>query len=146
MDASRFEVQRLDHLGVVAGFCKEIGLEGLINQRMPKESHNSIISNGTLLVAMILNGLGFVSRTLHMYPEYFSEKPTERLLGKGILPSHINEDVMGRFWDSLYERDIDAQTIHITCGYSRDHRPDLNQVVLSLITENQAGSPYTCKR
>ena len=92
MDASRFEVQRLDHLGLVSGFCREIGLEELINQRMPKESHNSMISNGALLIAMILNGLGFVSRTLHMYPEYFSEKPTERLLGKGILPSHINED------------------------------------------------------
>ena len=147
---------------------------------MPKKSHKSMISNGTLLVAMILNGLGFVSRTLHMYPEYFSEKPTERLLGKGILPCHINEDVMGRFLDSLYElgvsglyqeialrvvkylklpckslnidttsfhldgqyeRDIDAKSIHITRGYSRDHRPDLNQVVLSLITENQAGIP-----
>ena len=180
MDASRFDIQRLDHLGLVSGFCKEIGLEELINNRMPKESHKSMISNGTLLVAMILNGLGFVSRTLHMYPEYFSEKPTERLLGKGILPSHINEDVMGRFLDSLYElgvsglyqeialrvvkylklpckslnidttsfhldgqyeRDIDAKSIHITRGYSRDHRPDLNQVVLSLITENQAGIP-----
>ena len=180
MDASRFEVQRLDHLGLVSGFCSEIGLEELINQRMPKKSHKSMISNGQLLIAMILNGLGFVSRTLHMYPEYFLEKPTERLLGKGILPSHINDDVMGRFLDALYEqgvselyqaiasrvvtylklpcnslnldttsfhvdghyaRDIDAQTIHITRGYSRDHRPDLNQVVLSLITENQAGIP-----
>lgn len=180
MDASRFEIQRLDHLGLVSGFCKEIGLSELINQRMPKTSHNSMVSNGTLLVAMILNGLGFVSRTLHMYPEYFSEKPTERLLGKGILPSHINEDVMGRFLDSLYEQgvselyqeiavrvvaylklscnslnldttsfhldgqyehDINAQAIHITRGYSRDNRPDLNQVVLSLITENQAGIP-----
>lgn len=180
MDASRFDIQRLDHLGLVSGFCKEIGLEELINKRMPKESHKSMISNGTLLVAMILNGLGFVSRTLHMYPEYFSEKPTERLLGKGILPSHINEDVMGRFLDSLYdlgvselyqeialrvvkylklpcnslnldttsfhldgqyEREIDAKSVHITRGYSRDHRPDLNQVVLSLITENQAGIP-----
>ena len=90
-------------MGLVSCFCKEIGLEELINQRMPKKSHKSMISNGTLLVAMILNGLGFVSRTLHMYPEYFSEKPTERLLGKGILPCHINEDVMGRFLDSLYE-------------------------------------------
>ncbi|MBF4370839.1 IS1634 family transposase, partial [Vibrio anguillarum] len=26
-------------------------------------------------------------------------------------------------------------------GYSRDHRPELNQVVLNLITENQAGIP-----
>ena len=76
-------------------FSKEIGLEELISQRMPKESHKSIISNGMHLVAMILNGHGFVSRTLHMYPEYFPGKPMERLLGKGILSSHINDDVMG---------------------------------------------------
>lgn len=31
--------------------------------------------------------------------------------------------------------------IHITKGYSRDHRPDLNQVVLQLICERQAGIP-----
>jgi len=31
--------------------------------------------------------------------------------------------------------------VHITQGYSRDHRPDLNQVVLQLISENQAGIP-----
>ena len=31
--------------------------------------------------------------------------------------------------------------IHITKGYSRDHRPELNQVVLQLICENQAGIP-----
>jgi len=180
MDASRYNVQRLDHLGLVAGFCKEIGLEKVIDAAMPKKSHKVKISNGKLLTAMILNGLGFVSRTLHMYPEYFSDKPTERLLGSGILPEHINDDAMGRFLDDLYEtgvssiyqvlasktvnylglacqslnldttsfhldgdyeQDIDAQSIHITRGYSRDHRPDLNQVVLSLITENQAGLP-----
>ncbi|MCO6428181.1 hypothetical protein [Nitrosomonas communis] len=31
--------------------------------------------------------------------------------------------------------------IHITQGYSRDHRPDLNQAVLQLIVERQAGIP-----
>jgi len=31
--------------------------------------------------------------------------------------------------------------IQLTKGYSRDHRPDLNQVVLQLITEGQAGIP-----
>jgi transposase len=31
--------------------------------------------------------------------------------------------------------------IHITRDYSRDHRPDLNQVVLQLICERQAGIP-----
>jgi transposase len=33
----------------------------------------------------------------------------------------------------------DLATIHITKGYSRDHRPDLNQVSLQLIVEQQAG-------
>ena len=33
------------------------------------------------------------------------------------------------------------QAIHITRGYSRDHRPDLNQVMLELIVEHQAGIP-----
>jgi len=46
MDASRFEVQRLDHLGLVAGFCKEIGLEELINQRMPKVFCDTIYMSG----------------------------------------------------------------------------------------------------
>jgi transposase len=31
--------------------------------------------------------------------------------------------------------------IHITQSYSRDHRPDLNQVILQLISEHQAGIP-----
>ena len=39
----------------------------------------------------------------------------------------------------------DSDVIHITRGYSRDHRPDLNQVVLQLIGENQAGIPVLMK-
>lgn len=35
--------------------------------------------------------------------------------------------------------------IHITKGYSRDHRPDLNQVALQLICENEAGIPILMK-
>ena len=35
----------------------------------------------------------------------------------------------------------DGRVIRITPGYSRDHRPDLNQVVLQLIAERQAGIP-----
>src|SRR5215510_9338978 len=35
----------------------------------------------------------------------------------------------------------DDQVVHITQGYSRDHRPDLNQVMLELVVEHQAGIP-----
>lgn len=39
------------------------------------------------------------------------------------------------------EDGADERVIHITQGYSRDHRPELNQVVLQLICERQAGIP-----
>jgi transposase len=35
----------------------------------------------------------------------------------------------------------EARVIHITRGYSRDHRPDRNQVMLDLSVEHQAGIP-----
>lgn len=31
MDATTYDVKRLDHLGLVAGFCKEIGLAEWVN-------------------------------------------------------------------------------------------------------------------
>ena len=39
----------------------------------------------------------------------------------------------------------DEQVVHITHGYSRDHRPDLNQVMLELVVEHQAGIPVLMK-
>jgi transposase len=51
--------------------------------------------------------------------------------------------------DGVYNSQLPADgtggLIHITKGYSRDHRPDLNQVVLQLICENQAGIPLLMK-
>ena len=35
--------------------------------------------------------------------------------------------------------------MHITHGYSRDQRPDFNQVMLDLIVEHQAGIPVLMK-
>lgn len=51
---------------------------------------------GQLVEAMILNGLGFVGRTLHMYPEYVADRPVERLIDKGVKAEHINDDALGR--------------------------------------------------
>ena len=77
MYSTNYGSKSIDHLGLVAGFCESIGLQEYIDNLIPKKSNQSGLSHGTLLTAMILNGLGFVSRTLHMYPEYFSEKATE---------------------------------------------------------------------
>ena len=174
-------IKRLDHHGLVAGMCYELGIARLIDRVIPKAAEHKV-SHGQALVAMLLNGLGFHSRTLHMFTDFFKDKPTERLIGPGVLPEHLNDDVMGRCLDALFEAgvselyqvlseqvvkklglqssavhlditsfhvdgdytfedDDDTQKIQLVRGYSRDHRPELNQVVLELICENQAGLP-----
>jgi transposase len=63
----------------------------------------------------------------------------------GLSCSSLNLDSTSFHLDGEYHRDIDAQSIHVTQGYSRDHRPDLNQVILNLVTENKAGIPLYMK-
>ena len=61
-------VERLDHLGIVAGVCREIGvaeyLDGLAG---PTQQQVSI---GTATVAMVLNGLGFSNRRLYLVSQF----------------------------------------------------------------------------
>ena len=65
------------------------------------------VSHGEALVAMIVNGLGFHSSTLHMFPQFFA-KPVERLIGPGICADDLNDDVLGRCLDALFEADVSA--------------------------------------
>ena len=92
----------LSHLGLVSGIFDELGIADLINTSMPK-SRNHHLSHSTVIKAMCLNGLGFNESRLYLYGDYFENLPTERLLGEGILPEHINDDVLGRTLDKIYE-------------------------------------------
>jgi transposase len=61
----------------------------------------------------------------------------------GLTPTFSHLDTTSFHVDGRYNSDEppDEQVVHITPGYSRDHRPDLNQVMLELIVEHQAGIP-----
>lgn len=66
----------------------------------------------------------------------------------GLTPKFGHMDSTDFHVDGVYNSqsgasaDVNGQhVILLTNGYSRDHRPDLNQVVLNLIVENQAGIP-----
>lgn len=79
----------------------------MVDAIVPKQGDYQV-SHGEALVAMIINGLGFHSRTLHMFPQFFADKPTERLLRPSILPEHLNDDALGRCLDALFEADVSA--------------------------------------
>jgi hypothetical protein len=74
MSSAVYTTKRLDHLGLVAGFCQEIGLAGIIDNALGISERRQV-SYGQIFTAMLLNGRGFTGRTLHMYSEFFDEKP-----------------------------------------------------------------------
>ena len=95
--------ERLDHLGVVAGVCQEIGLAAYLDRLAGETKHH--VSMGTATVAMILNGLGFSNRRLYLVPQFFANKPVEHLLGPGIEAADLNDDCLDRTLDWLYAQD-----------------------------------------
>ena len=96
------QVKNIDHLGIVAGIVDQIGIVAEIDRHIKKHPQQ-LISTGQVVKAMILNGLGFVSAPLYLFKEFFVGKATEHLLGKGILPEHLNDDRIGRALDSLWD-------------------------------------------
>lgn len=180
-----YSSKSLDHLGLVSGMIDELGIVERLDSLLETDGVVRKVSLGTLIKALVLNGLGFSQRTLYMVSSFFSDKPIELLLGAGIESSHLNDTTLGRCLDAIYqhgstslyaniapdickklglrpkfghmdstdfhvdgvynsqigdsEEESEGKVIRLKQGYSRDHRPDLNQVVLNLIVENQAG-------
>ena len=192
------EIQNIDHLGIIAGIIDAIGLVDIINELVGQEAQEKI-SPGHVVKAMILNGLGFVSSPLYMFPEFFSDKPCEHLIGEGVKAEYLNDDKLGRVMDKLFIKGLteifleitinviqqfnislksshldstslhlhgeyntslpdviihnnssngqikSPQAIEITYGYSRDHRPDLKQFIIDLISSSDGDIPIFLK-
>jgi len=177
-----YESEILDHLGLVAGMYDELEIGRRIDSCIAQDLDRREVSVGQAAGAMVVNGLGTVQKSLYLTPRFFNNRPTERLIGEGVEPEHLNDDALGRALDSLYDygvtelfRDLSAHAaprlgltprfahldatsflahgeyggdeepedgvIQVRKGYSRDRRPDLNQVVLNLIVEHKAGLP-----
>jgi transposase len=96
------EIKNINHLGIIAGIIDELKIVELINQELGIEEQE-IVNSGEIVKAIILNGLGFVSQPLYLFPQFFEDKATEHLLGQGIEPEHLNEHKIGRVMDKLYQ-------------------------------------------
>ena len=91
---SEIEIKNIDHLGIIAGLIDEIGIVEIINDRLGIDVREKI-SSGILTKAIIINGLGFVSRPLYLFSQFFEDKGIETLLGAGRKANYINDDKIG---------------------------------------------------
>ena len=183
---TEYKTETLEHLGLVSSMIDELGIVESIDNAIEQDKNERKVTIGEAVKAMILNGLGFANRQLYLVPQFFENKPLELLIKKGIEPNNLNDTVLGRALDSLYDygvtplfslistkafKNINLEAkyhhldstaihvdgkynsneekkegvVHITQGYSKDHRPDLNQVMLEMITEDSYGIPLAMR-
>ena len=76
---SEIKIKNIDHLGIVAGLIDEIGIVEIINSQLGIDVRGKI-SSGILVKAILINGLGFVSRPLYL----FSRDSRDRSIRKKI--------------------------------------------------------------
>ena len=97
-----------------------------------------------------------IGRTLDKIFEYgiselYEKIAKEALKILGLIPSTIHLDSTSFHLDGKYtnqeteNKENEPSPVYITKGYSRDHHPELNQVVLNLIVEHKAGIPIWMK-
>jgi transposase len=68
----------LGHLGLIVGSYRELEVDKLIDGKLPKErDHN--IPHSVCILAMILNGLGFIGQRLYLFPDFFKNISYEKL-------------------------------------------------------------------
>jgi len=95
------DIERLDHLGIVAGIIKDLDIVNMVNDKLGTNSQEEI-SSGEAVAAMILNGLGFTSKPLSLTPKFFQHKPLELLFRKGVKAEHFNRSKLGRVLDEIF--------------------------------------------
>lgn len=183
MEATEVNVERIDHLGIIAGVIQDLKIIERIDSYIPSDPREEV-TTGEAVAAMIINGLGFSDRPLTLTPQFFENKALSKLLREGIKAEHFNRFKLGRALDDChaygcdvlfsqlsmsicqqegidtrfnaldtttfsltgeYDVDCDEHTIHITQGYSKDHRPDLKQAILELVCAHDGGVPVISK-
>lgn len=66
-----------------------------------------------LVKAILINGLGFVSRPLYLFSQFFDDKAIEILLGEEVESEYLNDDKIGRVMDKLYKYGLNNLFIEI---------------------------------
>lgn len=95
------KVERLDHLGIIAGVISDLQLVEFIDERIRRDSREEI-SCGEAVAGMILNGLGFSDRPLTLTPQFFENKALNRLFRPGVNAEHFNRFKLGRALDDCH--------------------------------------------
>jgi transposase len=154
--------------GFIAALYDQLGFGKIIDDLLPWDPAQCLMSPGTRIKAMVIN-IFCGRRPLYRVNEFYSGMDTGNLFGLGITPEDLSDYNLARALDKLHqageekvfstlsmhaicqekipitfihsdttsrsfygEYEEDDDELDITKGYSKDRRPDLNQVIVGL--------------
>lgn len=136
----QFKQQQLQHLGIIAGICNEIGLIDRIDTKIEKKKRK--VSVGQAVQAMILNALGFSGRALYLTPDFFRNRPLDLLIGENITADDLHDDCLGTALDALYEYGITELFYHLASNALKTYEIEHRYVHLDTSTFSFHGKSY----
>ena len=98
--------ERLDHLGLIAGTIKELGLVELIDERIGTDPRENI-TTGESIAGMIINGLGFSSKPLSLTPRFFQNKAISSLFRENVIAEDFNANKLSRSLDKVHKYGVE---------------------------------------
>ena len=101
-----YRSHNLDHLGLVAALYDELGIGTLIDSLIPQDLEQRHVSIGQAVKAMVINGLGFTQSPLYLTPQFFEDKPIERLIAPNVQAEQLNDTTLGRAMDDIFQHGV----------------------------------------
>ena len=170
----------MDHHGLIAATCKDLKIAERIDKLLYADDTGRNVTPGESVVAMIINGLGFTNRRLYLMPQFFANKPVDKLIAEGLTADDITYDTLAATLDDIwaygesklygqvaldialdngllgtlnhldttsvsvegnYDVPDEPGVVKLTHGHSKDHRPDLKQLLVSLVVTGDSRFP-----
>ncbi|MGI9316909.1 MAG: IS1634 family transposase, partial [bacterium] len=180
LGGSKVETLAIDHHGLIAATCKDLRIAERIDKILYADDTGRNVTPGESVVAMIINGLGFTNRRLYLMPQFFENKPVDKLIAEGLKSEDITYDTLAATLDDIWEygesnlygqvaldialeeellgtlNHLDTTSVSVqgnydwpdepgvvklTHGHSKDHRPDLKQLLISLTVTGDSHFP-----
>jgi transposase len=124
MDMGVVRVERLDHLGIIAGVIQDLGIIEMIDSRIVPDEREEI-STGEAVAGMIVNSLGFSNRPISLTPQFFANKAMDLLFREGISSDSFNRFKLGRSLDKVFSYGCDMLFSEIALSVCQQEGIDL---------------------
>ncbi|MDH3770753.1 MAG: IS1634 family transposase, partial [Nitrospirota bacterium] len=137
----QMQIRRVDHLPIMAAFCRRIGLIDTLNAAI---GTGMAVDVGTVVQAMVLDTLS-TRNPLYRVDQFIQAHDTEVLLGRVVPSRSFNDTNLGRVLDAIYETGSERLFSQVALKASVTAELDMRHVHFDTTSVNVWGDYDMCR-